>query len=581
MITIERKYYYDGFEFDMESSDYDVYVLNKYLTKHYDSKSANVLMKTYNDDLDGLAKDLGHKDIGFYCEYFLRDIFVPSDDNTARELCSSHYELWDMADRMLILDEFDKANIVCPRGFAKTTIFDFAVISWCICYKESIFTILIGKKDKDATQFMDDILQLFEKNKRIIDNFGQLIDRKHNTVNANEIEFTNGCDLQAVGSGTSIRGRKYGNIRPTLVIGDDAQDDNDVLTPEARQKKYDIWCKQVENVGDTAVYRKGKKIKKATKVVSIGTVLHLECLISRLSENPDYKTVLKRAIILEDDQTVDDIFESPLWEQCHDIYFDEKFDKNQRYDKAKEFYLDHYDEMQFPVLWPEKWDCFDDLAVDYWKNRKTFMSEKMNDGSSIGEQWFKSIRTQTSKEIENHKFIKTMLTVDPASTTKKKSDSTNIYVGSKATNDFTYVRDVVHKKMGFNQYCEKVVELLKAYLDITHINIEKNTFQGADVLKIQELIKEDPILKNKKYIWINEMQKKNKDEKISTITDPVNNGAIIMVSDKEDSKKAIDEILEFQGQDYSPHDDAPDNLAELENRLKEIKPAASFSIIYR
>ncbi|WP_455794482.1 hypothetical protein [Clostridium butyricum] len=175
--------YYDNLEFDTDV-EYEVYILNKYLTKHYDSKLAKELLRSYNDNLDGLAKSLGHKDIGFYCEYFLREIFVPSDDNTARELCSSHYELWDMANRMFILDEFDKANIVCPRGFAKTTIFDLAVISWSICYEESKFTILIGKKDKDATQFMDDIQKIFEKNERIVNNFGLLIDKKHYTVNA-------------------------------------------------------------------------------------------------------------------------------------------------------------------------------------------------------------------------------------------------------------------------------------------------------------------------------------------------------------------------------------------------------------
>ena len=60
-------------------------------------------------------------------------------------------------------------------------------------------------------------------------------------------------------------------------------------------------------------------------------------------------------------------------------------------------------------------------------------------------------------------------------------------------------------------------------------------------------------------------------EKVSTIIDPVNNGQIIIVSDLEDSKKAIDEILDFQGQTYSVHDDAPDNLSEIENKLKEIK----------
>ena len=70
-------------------------------------------------------------------------------------------------------------------------------------------------------------------------------------------------------------------------------------------------------------------------------------------------------------------------------------------------------------------------------------------------------------------------------------------------------------------------------------------------------------------------------EKISTIIDPVNNGQIIIVSDLEDRKKAIDEILDFQGQTYSVHDDAPDNLAELENKIKTINKKASFSIIYR
>ena len=237
--------------------------------------------------------------------------------------------------------------------------------------------------------------------------------------------------------------------------------------------------------------------------------------------------------------------------------------------------------MKFPVLWEEKWDCFNDLAIPYWENRKAFMSELMNDASSIGEKWFKGIRTMSSEEIESHDFIKTMLSVDPASTTNKKSDSTSIMVGSKTNNDFTYIRDVVHRKMSFNQYCEKVVRVLENNPDVTHINIEKNTYQGADVIKIKELINESNILKGKSYEWINEMQRKNKDEKISTIVDQVNNGQIIFVSDKEDSQKAIDEILDFQGQLYSIHDDAPDNLAELENKIKTINKKASFSIIYR
>ena len=209
------------------------------------------------------------------------------------------------------------------------------------------------------------------------------------------------------------------------------------------------------------------------------------------------------------------------------------------------------------------------------------MSELMNDASSIGEKWFKSVKTQTREEICQHNFIKTIMSVDPASTTNKKSDSTSIMVGSKATNDFTYIKDIVHRKMTFEQYCKKVVEVLERNLDVTHINIEKNTYQGADVVKIKELIAANEILKNKRYEWINEMQRQNKDEKISTIVDPVNNGQIIIVSDCEDSQKAIDEIKDFQGQLYSIHDDAPDNLAELENKIKVIKVLSKIKIIDR
>ena len=76
------------------------------------------------------------------------------------------------------------------------------------------------------------------------------------------------------------------------------------------------------------------------------------------------------------------------------------------------------------------------------------------------------------------------------------------------------------------------------------------------------------------------MQKKNKDEKISTIIDPVNNGQIIIVGDCEDSRKAIEEMAEFQGQDYTLHDDMADNLAELNIKIKTIKIKPEFNIIY-
>ncbi|MDU5038422.1 MAG: terminase [Clostridium perfringens] len=555
--------YYDGLEFD-NNNLYDVYILKKYLIKHYGEDTAIKLLK--NNNINVLAKALGEIDIAFFCLYFLQDIFVVKDSNEARELSKDHYELWQVANECFIQDEYDKLNIICPRGFAKTTIFDLAISIWLVCYKKSKFTLIGAKKDDDATQFVDSIKKVFNENQRIISTFGKLIDKKKFKVNSNEIEFTNGMYIRAVGSASSVRGANFKGIRPATVIADDYQDEKDILTEETREKKYNRWTKEIEQVGDKAVYRKGKKIKAATKIVSIGTVLHIDCLMSRLSRNRDYHTILKRAIILEEGQTVDDIFNSDLWRKCKKIYFNDSLEDSKK--EAEKYYKQHEEEMRFNVLWGEKWDCFKDLAIPYWENRLSFMSELMNDATSIGEKWFKSILTKSKEEIEEHKFIKTMFCIDPASTTKKKSDFTAMVVGSLATNGFKYMRELVLDKLEFNDYCQKVIDVLIAYPDITHVYIEKNTYQGADVVKIKELISKHPILKKRTLIFINEMQRKNKDEKISTIIDPVNNGQVIFV---DNNKEFIDLILDFQGQAYTQHDDSTDITAECVNRLDNIK----------
>ncbi|WP_315069629.1 terminase [uncultured Clostridium sp.] len=601
--------YFDNLKFDTELK-YDVYLLNKYLTKHYDSGAADKLMKANSMDLDKLAKALSDKDIEFFCLYFMSDTFVPkglNDDesypvdhvpNVARQLSKGHYELWDIANEIFIEDKRDKAAIIEPRGYAKTTIFDMAVSVYLHCYKKSLFTLLGAKTDTDATQFLDSIKKVFNENQKIIKCFGKLIDFKaikpngeRYTINANEVEFTNGTYIRTVGSGTSVRGANWGGVRPTVFIGDDFQDEKNILTDAAREKQYSKWTKEVEEVGDKAVYRNGKKIKAATKIIAIGTVLHIDCLMSKLSRNGDYYTILRRAIILKDGQTIEDIFEygetiedefkPGLWLQCHDIYFDEKLNKEERKSKAKQFYEDHKEEMQFETWWPEKWDCFNDLAVKYWENRAAFMSELMNDASAIGEKWFKSVVTRTSEEIESHKFIKTALIIDPAASTSKKNDYTAMGVMSKATNDFTYVRDLLMKRLGYNDYCEKAVDFIRGHEDITHVVIEKNTFMGADVLKIQELIDKEPKLRSRNIEFINKMQKTNKDEKISTVMDPINNGQIIINSDCEDSSAAVKQVLEFQGQKYTPHDDFIDMISEGENALKEIEVISTVQIFDR
>lgn len=570
-------YYYDNKEFDTELK-YEVYVLREYLIKHYGKQKGMKLLKTYANDLNTLARALGEIDIAFFNLYFLQDIFVPSDDNVARTLSKSHYDMFNLFNDTFIKDKYDKVNVVVSRGFAKTTTGDLALTVWAKCYRKSVFTVIGAKTDIDAQQFVSSIKNVFKTNQKIKDTFGILYDEKNRDYksNANEVELTNDTCIRAISSGSSLRGINWKSVRPTLLIMDDFQSEANILTEDARIKQYNKWTKEVEQCGDKAVWRNGKKIKSATKIVSIGTVLHMDCLISRLQRNRDYKTFLRRAILLKGDQTVDDIFESPLWAKCKEIYFDDSLEDSKA--AAQEFYQENFEEMKFPVLWEEKWDCFNDLAIPYWENRQAFMSEMMNNASEIGLRWFKSARTQTVEEIEEHDFKKTILCIDPASTTSRKSDFTAMVVGSTAANGFKYMREIVMDKLEFNLYCAKVVEILIKYEEISYVYVEKNTFQGADIIKIKELISKEPKLRNRKIEFANEMQRTNKEEKISTIIDDVNNGRIIFV---DNNPKAIEQLMDYQGEKYSLHDDFVDCVAECSNRLEKVNTNNVISLLDR
>jgi len=515
----------------------------------------------------GLAWSLGKRSIEFFCLYFLQDTFRVKPDNQNRQLCSVHYEMWKEAEDLFIHDKYDKLCGVLPRGSAKTTIFDFSVSTWLHAYGISPYTLVAGKTEQDAIDFIAITRQAFEENQYIIKAFGSLIDTRRFTVNKLELELTNKTKIQAISSASSMRGKKYGNNRPFCIIADDYQSKVDVITGEARDKKYRTWMDDAKFAGDKAVYRDGKKIKMATKFIVLGTILHRDCFMSRLLKDKDYKHILKKAVLVDD---VDKLYnDDPHWSEFRRIYFDNKLTDSVAF--AKEYYYQNQDKMQYPVLWPDKWDCLD-LAIDYYSDSTSFKQELQNDANKIGEKWFKSNKTESLKIIESHTFVKTMLCVDPASTSNKKSDSFAFLVGSLSDNSFKYARKAQLLKLDarseFDKYIEHIVNLLKDYDDITTIYIEKNTFNGSDAHSLEQYIEKDPMLKHRDLNIINKQQLKNKDDRISVIVPEINNGRIIFNSEDQEF---IDEIMEFAGQEYTQHDDAVDITASFSDMISDIE----------
>lgn len=569
---------YDNIEFK-DDEQFNRYLLYKYLKRECIKNNATIeqahnateaIIKKHSQnlfDLKGLAYNLGSRSLEFFCLYFLQNTFIPKEDNTARNLAPVHLDIWNELSKMFIDDLYDKEEFILPRGCSKSTIINKALSCYLHCYQKSRYSIIIGNKEDDAVQFVADTRKMLE-NPYIVRAFGKLIDKQRDrTVNKQELELSNNTKIQAFSWGSSVRGTTYGCtdgiFRPSCVILDDVLSEEDILSDNAKEKVLNKFYKEIAEVGDTEVIRNDKKIKSATKFLVIGTPLAPDDFINSVKNDVTFKVFHKKVV----DFDIDEYFENHInWQHYKKLLFNDKLNKEDKDIMLKEYYTKYKSEMIFTTIW-EKYEC-DTLAQKYFNKRTAFMQELMTDCQNIGSKWFKSIITQSIEDINNHIFIKTMLVCDPASSVNNKADYSAFVVGSEADNDFIYIRKGKLIRLAFDDFCLEVIDLLKSHTDITHVSIEKNLYMGADILKIKELLAKDTELSNRDITFINNMQRKNKDEKIATIIDSINNGQIIF---NEEDKDFTDQILTFSGQKFTLHDDAVDVTSQFTIDIKNIE----------
>lgn len=216
-------------------------LLYKYLKKHFGESKAQDLMIDNAEhlfDFHGLAWSLGKHDLEFFCMYFLQDVFLPKETNAAAPIADVHRKLWKDIQDSIIGDGYDQIGRILPRGTGKSVFGNYGPVCWCHCYKLKKYTLICSDIGSTAEKFIKDIKNTFLNNEYIENAFGKLLDDKDRRYicNSTQLEFTNGTFVEAIASSSPMRGRKYDNCRPDLIILDDYQSDDDVRTEDAREK---------------------------------------------------------------------------------------------------------------------------------------------------------------------------------------------------------------------------------------------------------------------------------------------------------------------------------------------------------
>lgn len=515
----------------------------------------------------GLAWSLGKQNFKYFCSIFLYGLLFDYSNKNIVPLSKKHFEIWnEMQD--VILNKNNTRNVyVFPRSFGKTTTCSVPVALWCALYGHHPYVMIDSATDKLSSALLSVIKQQLEDNPYIDSCFGKVVDKSNLKYNESEIELDvkpNRSKIQAISSTGGARGFIYASGGTThrigLLILDDAQEDNQVKKPEGRAGFV--------NKIDTGLLMGLQN--NNNHVFAFGTPQFNDDVYGTYINSIAWIGKTEKCIQLDD---IDDYFHnSEGWQTIYKILKSKSTNPNALSD-AEKYYYDHEEELKFPVIW-ENYNRFA-LAQEYFKNPITFKQERQCDINCLAEKRIKSLSAIPAADIENKEFTNTILSVDPASTANQKSDYSAFCVLSDTENHIKYARKCEIDKLEFNDYIKKIISLLVLYPDINTVSIEKQTYSGADVIKLREQIQMIPELVDRPITFINKNRSKNKDNRINTVIPDINMGRIIF---NEDDTPAIDQIKEFAGTAYTLHDDmidcvadAAENIINIENEIPKLQ----------
>lgn len=210
---------------------------------------------------------------GFTAKYLLSkyDSPVPIPD--------FHRSMWEVYCR-----PDTRVLFAAPRSHAKSTGITHTCALAELCFGTSDYILLVSDTEGQASLFLQDIAREFNDNELLRQDFGFKGWQVESKTEL-EGEFTHGYfRIEAKGAEQRIRGRKWRNKRPNLILIDDLESDEAVENQERRAKlRRWFYNALLPALSDTGRMRYS------------GTVLHFDSLLYRLLHDPGWTRVYMKS----------------------------------------------------------------------------------------------------------------------------------------------------------------------------------------------------------------------------------------------------------------------------------------------
>lgn len=368
------------------------------------------------------------------------------DEPVASPAC--HYEWWS-----LFCEPHPLVAIAAPRMHAKTTALTQTFALASVLFREREYVLVVSDTITQAVQFLGDIKKELLENESIKNLF-----KIKEFIKETEDDFIAICEdghmfrMSAKGSEQKVRGLKWNNKRPDLILCDDLENDEIVLNKE-RRLKFKRWF-----YGALLPCRSYRGI-----VRYVGTILHNDSLLeSVMPKRSDKYTVVEPLKTYSTKK-------KPSWvsvkyrahtNDFSEILWPDRYEKDFFIEKRQEFV-----DQGLPDVYSQEYlNIPIDESLSYFR-RNDFLD-------------FTELDRQLLQKSDWKKHFNFYIGSDLAVSQNETADYSVFIVGGTDENGILYIFRVIRERMDSQEIVETMLSLQRVYNPIA-VSMEKGQIEKA------------------------------------------------------------------------------------------------------
>lgn len=316
--------------------------------------------------------------------------------------------------------------VIAPRGGAKTTWVSKVYPLFCVCHRLEQYILLVSDSSDQAEDILESIRYELEENERLRADYPEACGKGERWTR-DVIVTSNGVKIKAVGTRKKVRGRSHRSERPSLIIVDDLENDDDVQSENLRGRVWNWFRRALLPAGSPR-----------TNVLFVGTALHPDDCLQKIKIGKDVAgwrissfSALPKEPLRQD-----------LWDKWRTIFTNLSLTSEQRGIEARQFYEANKAEMDegAELLWPEREPLYDLMVLRETWGETAFQAEKQGNAAAAGATEFASDLFEGGIwfDVWPDLTLKAMA-LDPSKGRSEKNDYSAIVWGGLGTDGNIYV----------------------------------------------------------------------------------------------------------------------------------------------